>query len=160
MTPRIKFGLIVGAIGLILNVCVSTLMGFCGPFASLIAGGVAGYLAAQKEKLPSKGEGAKAGAIAGGITGGLMLFGQIIGGIATLIYTQTTGTSLFGTPPAFGDSSGTATYYVMGIVTACCFGLVGVALAAGAGAGAGYMTTTEGVSYTPPPSAPSMNNPL
>ena len=49
MQPRIKMGLIVGVIGLALNVCVSGFIGLCGPLVSLLAGGLAGFLAAQQE---------------------------------------------------------------------------------------------------------------
>ena len=70
MQPRMRMGLIVGVIGLALNVCVSGFIGLCGPLVSLIAGAVAGFFAAQQEKLGTKGEGARAGAIAGAVAGG------------------------------------------------------------------------------------------
>lgn len=50
MQPRVRIGLIVGAIGLVLNICVAGFVGFCGPFFSLLAGGIAGFLTAQQEK--------------------------------------------------------------------------------------------------------------
>ncbi|MFO3795818.1 MAG: hypothetical protein ACK8QZ_00830 [Anaerolineales bacterium] len=50
MKTEIKIGLTVGAVGLILNSCVSLLLGICGPFLSLIAGAVAGLLAVRQEK--------------------------------------------------------------------------------------------------------------
>jgi hypothetical protein len=52
--------------------------------------------------------------------------------------------SIFGQVP--GASSGAAaqaTFYLSGIGTALCFGIVGALLAAAAGAGAGYLGTTE-----------------
>ena len=101
MKPRTRVGLIVGAIGLFLNICVSGFIGFCGPVFAMLAGGVAGFMAAQQEKLGIKGEGAKAGATAGGIAGGLMILGQLIGGVATLVYYQVAGAdTLFGQVPS------------------------------------------------------------
>ena len=41
MQPRTRIGLIVGVIGLVLNICVAGFIGFCGPVLSLVAGGIA-----------------------------------------------------------------------------------------------------------------------
>ena len=151
MQPRIRIGLIVGMIGLVLNICVSGFLGFCGPVLSLIAGGIAGFFASQQEKPFTKNEGARAGATAGGIAGGLIILGQIIGGMAGLAYIQSSGLpTLFGQLPS--PSSGPAElipFYLGGLGAAICFGIVGALLAAGAGAGAGYLGTTER-SMTPP----------
>lgn len=145
MKPRTRLGLIVGAIGLVLNICVAGFIGFCGPLVSLIAGGAAGFFAAQQEKLGTKGEGARAGATAGGIAGGLIILGQIIGGLAALAYVQYSGAPVpFGqVPDGSSPASFTLIYYLTGAGTAFCFGLVGALLAAGAGAGAGYLATQE-----------------
>lgn len=143
MKPRTRLGLIVGGIGLVLNICVSGFIGFCGPVFAMVAGGIAGFLAAQQEKLGVKGEGARAGATAGGIAGGLMILGQIIGGIAALVYFQVAGAdTLFGQVPSGGGAESIG-YYLGGIGTGICFGIVGAALAAGVGAGAGYLATQE-----------------
>ena len=153
MQPRIRIGLIVGAIGLVLNICVSGFIGLCGPLVSLIAGGAAGFFAAQQEKLGTKGDGARAGATAGGIAGGLIIIGQLIGGIAALAYMQYSGMqTIFGQVPTTGDSASSIGYYLGGLGTGICFGLVGAALAAGAGAGAGYLGTPD----QPPP----VNSPM
>jgi hypothetical protein len=110
----------------------------------MVAGGVAGFFAAQQEKLPVKADGAKAGAIAGGITGGLMIIGQLIGGIGILAYMQATGSpTLFGAVPQTTDTGGTIGYYIGGFGSGFCLGLIGAALAAGVGAGAGYMATPD-----------------
>ena len=144
MQPRIKMGLTAGAIGLVLNICVSGAIGLCGPFVSLIAGGAAGFLAAQQEKLPTKGDGAKAGATAGGIAGALVIIGQVIGGIGALAFMQANDTQLpFGSVPSSGDPTEMLVFYASGIGTGLCFGIVGAILAAGAGAGAGYMATQD-----------------
>ena len=153
MQPRTRIGLIVGAIGLVLNICVSGFIGLCGPLVSLIAGGVAGFFAAQQEKPGTKSEGARAGATAGGIAGGLIIIGQLIGGIAALAYMQYSGMqTIFGQVPATGDPASSIGFYLGGLGTGICFGLVGAALAAGAGAGAGYLGTSD--------QPPSVNPPM
>jgi len=137
-----RIGLIVGAIGLALNVCVSAFIGLCGPVATLIAGGVAGYFAVSQEKPFSKTEGAKVGATAGAIAGVLMIIGQVIGGIIALTIQQNTGSVPFiGTPGS--DMNSQIIFYLSGLVSGICIGLVGMALAAGAGAGAGYVGTSD-----------------
>ncbi len=145
MKPRIKMGLITGAIGLALNVCVSLLVGFCGPAVSLVAGAAAGFLAVQQEKPASKREGAQAGATAGAIAGGLVIVGQVIGGLGALMLIQFSGVQLgFGRIPVpSADAASQAMYYLSGMATAFCFGIIGALLAAGAGAGAGYLAVSE-----------------
>src|SRR5215208_940245 len=144
MQARIRIGLIVGLIGLVLNICVSAFIGFCGPVLSLIAGGAAGFLAAQQEKLAFKREGARAGATAGGIAGGLIILGQILGGIGALFLMQSRGMQTpFGQLPPLNDPGSQIAFYGAGLGTALCFGIVGALLAAGAGAGAGYLATSE-----------------
>jgi len=145
MQPRTRIGLIVGVIGLVLNICVAGFIGFCGPFLSLIAGGIAGFFAIQQEKPATKNEGARAGATAGGIAGGLIILGQILGGIAALVYMQSSGVpSPFGQVPNLSsDPAAQISFYAAGLGTALCFGIVGALLAAGAGAGAGYLATSE-----------------
>jgi hypothetical protein len=156
MQPRVRIGLIVGVIGLVLNICVAGFIGICGPFLSLIAGGVAGFLAAQQEKPLTKNEGARAGVTAGGIAGGLIILGQIIGGIGALFLMQSQGMQLpFGQIPSTSSDPATQIgFYAGGIGTALCFGIVGALLAAGAGAGAGYLGTSESAVVLPP------NNPI
>lgn len=145
MQPRIRLGLIVGVIGLVLNTCVAGFVGFCGPFLSLIAGGIAGYLAAQQEKPSAKNEGARIGATAGGIAGALIIVGQIIGGVGALALMQVSGARVpFGqVPPVSSNPATQITYYGAGVGTALCFGIVGALLAAGAGALIAYFTTPE-----------------
>jgi hypothetical protein len=152
MQPRIRIGLIVGAIGLVLNICVAGFLGFCGPVVSLIAGGAAGFFAAQQEKLATKRDGARAGATAGGIAGGLIILGQMIGGVGALFFMQSSGVeSPFGQIPTLSSDPATQIgYYAGGLGTAICFGLVGALLAAGAGAGAGYLGTSD-QPVAPPP---------
>lgn len=145
MQPKIKLGLIVGVIGLVLNICVSGFIGVCGTGVSLLAGAVAGFLTGQQEKAASKGDGARAGATSGAIAGGLIIIGQILGGIAALAYFQFSGTQLpFGqVPPPSADPSQQIVYYLGGFGTGLCIGLIGLALAALAGAGTGYLGTPD-----------------
>ncbi len=151
MQPRTKIGLIVGVIALVLNICVAGLMGICGPLVSLIAGGIAGLLAAQQEKPATKNEGSRVGATAGGIAGGLVILGQILGGVGALLYFQTSGRPIFGQTPNLGAPGAQLGYYAGGFGVALCFGIVGAALAAGAGALAAYLATPDRP-VVPPPS--------
>lgn len=143
MKPRIKYGLIVGIIGLVLNVCVSAAMGLCGPVMALLAGAVAGFLAAQGEKASSQAYGARLGAVAGGIAGALTSVGQLLGSMGALALFQRSGIGLpFGTIPSpSADVSQQLMYYIAGLGVGICFGLAGVFLAALGGAGAGYLGT-------------------
>ncbi|WKZ34781.1 MAG: hypothetical protein QY332_14265 [Anaerolineales bacterium] len=145
MRPRIKIGLIAGAIGLVLNACVAGLIGFCGPVVALVAGGLAGFFAARQENPPTRNEGAKTGATAGGIAGVLIIVGQVIGAIGALVYMQASGTQpIFGEIPSMDSSPSILIgYYFGGLGTGLCFGIVGALLAAGVGAGAGYMATSD-----------------
>ena len=136
MKPRVKVGLIVGAIGAVLNICVAGFVGICGPVVLLLAGAVAGFFAAQQEKLETKAEAAHAGATAGAIAGGLIILGQVIGGVGALAYMQASGTQLpFGIIPSESDA-GSAQLILSGAGSAFCFSIFGILLAAGAGAGA------------------------
>jgi len=143
MKSQYKFGLIVGVIGLVLNICVAGFMGLCGPLVSLLAGGVAGFFAAQQEKVATKGNGAQLGAVAGTIAGALVLIGQVIGGLVALLLVQYAGLKVpFGQVPSFqSDPSQLVAYYLSGLGAGLCFGLLGVVLAALAGAGLGYLGT-------------------
>jgi hypothetical protein len=145
MQPRIKVGLLVGVIGLVLNVCVAGFIGICGPLVSLLAGALAGFFTARQEKPAVKSAGAQAGAISGAVAGALVLIGQVLGGAGALAYMQFSGArSPFGQiPSTAADPSQQVIFYLTGIGTACCFGLVGVALGALTGAGAGYLGTPE-----------------
>ena len=67
MQPRVKYGLIVGIVGMILNICVAAALGVCGPLMALVAGAAAGFLAAREERAADKADGARLGAISGTI---------------------------------------------------------------------------------------------
>jgi hypothetical protein len=141
MQPRIKVGLIVGAVGLVLNICVSAAIGLCGPAVSLVGGAIAGFLAARQEQPATQGEGAKIGAISAAIAGALILIGQVIAAVGALALIQFSGMQMpFGqVPSASADPATQAIFYLSGLGTGVCFGLIGVVLAALAGAGTGYL---------------------
>ena len=143
MKPYIKVGLLVGAIGLVLNICIAAAMGVCGPLVSLLAGAAAGYFTAAREKAATKADGARLGLISGGIAGALIVVGQILGGIASLALVQAGGMKLpFGTVPDLANGPQSAVYYISGLGTAMCFGIVGMVLAALVAAGVAYLTTS------------------
>lgn len=145
MQPRVKVGLLVGMIGLVINVFVSAMLGICGPVVSLIAGALAGYFAARQESPVTKNAGAKSGAIAGAIAGAVIIIGQAIGAVGALALMQATGMEVpFGTiPPPSADATTQLTFYLTGLGTGICFGVFGAVLAALAGAGTGYLGTSE-----------------
>jgi hypothetical protein len=149
--PRVKYGLIVGLVGLILNACVSAAVGLCGPFLALLAGGAAGFLAAQGERPNNPTDGARLGAVAGGIAGALTLVGQLLGGVGMLVLFQRSGLSLpIGTiPDLSADPSRQLMYYTSGLGVGTCLGLTGVVLAALGGAGAGYLGTPTSLPTDP-----------
>jgi hypothetical protein len=66
MSTQVKFGLIVGTVGLLVNICVSTLLGICGPVMALLAGGIAGLLTAQAEQAATRSDGARSGSYSWG----------------------------------------------------------------------------------------------
>jgi hypothetical protein len=156
MQPRIKFGLIVGVIGLVLNICVATAVGICGPFTGLLAGAVAGFLAATNEKRATKADGARTGVIAGLVAGGLVFIGQLIGaGGAVALVQSTGGRTILGQAPDILQGGAQGAGYLVGVLaTGMCFGAIGVGLAAGAGALAGYLVTKEEQMIMPPPPPP------
>lgn len=144
MTTPVKFGLIAGGVGAIINICVSIAIGICGPIFALLVGGVAGFLTVREDQPMARNEGARLGGTSGLIAGGLTTVGQIIGTVGTLIFFQTSGTQpLFGELPSPGDPGAQAIFLGAGIGAGLCFGLIGAVLAAGAGAGIGYLTTNE-----------------
>ncbi|GAB4128236.1 MAG: hypothetical protein Fur005_44050 [Roseiflexaceae bacterium] len=158
MAPRIRYGLIVGGIGLVINALISVLVGICGPFVTMLAGALAGWLATRSGGEAIRSKQTTNGAIAGAITGSLMMIGQIIGGIAAIMLIQAMGSQpLFGSLPS--NDAEQVGYVVGGVIAGFCFGIFGIMLGAGAGAGVGYLTwkAPTPAPYTPEP--PSMSTP-
>jgi len=153
MKPRLRIGLMVGAVALIVNLVVAFILGLCSPVLAAVAGAAAGWFTAREENSGNKGEAARAGALSGVVVGSLMLVGQILGGLVVLFLMQK-----FDLPVAFtgmkpSDMGGaeSAGFYVGGLFSGVCFGLLDMAAAAGAGAAVGFLTTTPA---EPPPPAP------
>jgi hypothetical protein len=115
---------------------------------ALIVGGIAGSLAARQEKPATKNQGARVGATAGGIAGALMILGQTLGTLASILYLRFAGTPIDIQVPfsLSGDPAGQMGYYVGSVAIALCIGIAGALLAAGAGAGTGYLITPESAS--------------
>ncbi len=148
MKPFLKFGLIVGAIGLLVIVPVTTVVGICGPGVTLVAGAVAGFLSTYYGQAVTRKDGAQSGAISGAIAGAITLIGQVIGAFLALALIQKSGTQIsFGQVPS---SSAPAfehlLYYGSGMATGLCFGVVGIVL----GGLAGALTGSLGIRPAPP----------
>ncbi len=152
MTAKVKFGLIAGVVGLLLNICVSAVMGICGPFTALLTGAAAGFLAANAEKPLLRSDGARTGLIAGLIAGVLVVVGQVIGNLGMLAFIQLADIpTLFGPPPAASDISQQFGYWLGGVGVVACFGIFDIGMAAISGAGGGYL----GAPSNPPAETPS-----
>jgi len=145
-------GLIVGAVALVLNSCVSLLFGFCGSMPmALVIGGVAGFLAAHQEKPATRMDGVQAGAVAGGIAGAFNMVGQVIGRLAQLLIAPELFRALgmdypSGQLPNPGNAAQVSMYWISDLGVGVCFGLVGIVLAASAGAAIAYFVTSSEVS--------------
>jgi hypothetical protein len=150
MSPRIKIGLIVGAISLVLTTGMSLLVGLCGPVVSLVAGALAGYFTVKQESPASKSDGGKIGAIAGVITGAMGLIGQLIGSILALTIMPSlmklVGNTTFLNPSSAGEPG----YWLGGLGTGFCIGLGGIVFSVLAGLGAGYISAQDKPAVAPP----------
>lgn len=143
MKPHVRTGLIVGAIGLPVNIVVSALLGLCGPVVALIAGAVAGVIAAGKGAAASRSDATRNGALAAALAGLLTEMGQLIGGVGLMVVARSLQWDLpFGAIPGAGaPAEAVAGYWLGGILASGCFGLLGLLLAIGAGALAAYLRT-------------------
>jgi hypothetical protein len=157
MKTAIKWGLIAGAVAAVLNICVSTLFGFCGPFMSLLAGAAAGFFTGQAPGLPSKGAAAREGTIAGGVAGAVGIVGQLLGGVGAVTLLQVSGTApIFGSMPTAASPVGEQViFYASALGTGLCFGIFGLVLSAAAGAGVAYLAgpSTPALAPAAPPNA-------
>ncbi len=137
-------GLIAGAIGALVNVVVSTLMGICGPFWSLGVGAIAGYLAGRAIGAVPRRAAVEAGAMAGGVAGLLLGIGQMAGavGAVLLVTTVSPGARVFGGRVPDLATAGPAEWIGVaagGLGVGFCFGLLGAMFSAAAGAGMAYL---------------------
>ncbi len=141
MKPYLKFGLLVGIVGFFLIIPVTVAVGICGPGVTLLAGAVAGFLAAYKGQARMSREGGQSGAIAGAIAGMIMLLGQLLGGVITLGYLHQTQAKVpfGGLPSLSAPLSELVGYYVGGLGFGLCLGVGGILLGAIAGGVAGAL---------------------
>ncbi len=116
MQPRVKVGLLVGVIGLVVNVCMGGSISSSSLVVSLFAGALASYFVARQERPATKGAGAQAGAISGIIAGALIIIGEVIIAIGVLQFIQYAGISTaYGTiPPSSADAISQIIFYASG----------------------------------------------
>jgi hypothetical protein len=162
----LKSGLIIGAVMLVLGGLLGFVFPLCVPCLALFAGAGAGYLAGMFDKPGEQGKAVKSGAASGAVGGVGALVGHLGGGLATALVVGPQGANDmmrqfgFDLPPGGGPASD-AGYYVGALGTACCFGVVDIALMAGLGALGGmlwYRMTNQnsGMGTPPASSAPTM----
>jgi MFS family permease len=127
---------------------VSPLCALCMP---LLVGLAAGYMTGMFEKTPATT--VQRGAYAGAIAGGLGIVGQMIASVINAAVLQNPAYQL---NPALGlPVADASTVWVAQLATACCIGLVNVALSAGFGAGGGAIWNNTAGKSTPPAEPPS-----
>lgn len=142
MTAKVRWGVIIGIVGLFVNTIASLIFAFCGPIVSFGIGLVAGFIVSQNEPAPTRGEGAQQGALTGLIAGAFILLGQIIGAIGNLVFAQMVEYEpIFGTLPDLSSPEGQAFYWLIGIGVGVCFGLVDTLACVLGGALIGYART-------------------
>jgi hypothetical protein len=154
MSNRVRFGLIAGLIGLVVNLCASTPTACLGPFVALIVGAAAGYFTLQAEP-PTEGSAARLGASSGVIAGLLILVSHLIAaavGPAVMLATQTQPFPYSFRLPQPGNGGEMAMYWIGAIGTGLCMGVLSLGCAAGGGALAGSLVAPEEAT----PAAPSV----
>lgn len=141
MTPRVKSGLLAGAVGLLSSALGGILCCFSGPIVALLVGGTAGFFAARAEKVQTRGEGARAGAIPGAIAGPLVLIGHAIG---------TAGQVALSRQPMFTSDSQLPPEDTL--IMALCPGLLALVLAVLGGIAGGFLAAPGAARPVPVPS--------
>lgn len=135
MSSSVKSGLVT-SLGLFIISFVSGLIcQLCGPFAAIIAGGLAGFLSQNWGEVDLLASPAQQGAIAGVIAGAGGLLGQLFSAAANAFLV---GSGVVANPVEdFLGPIGTSDL-VLGVAVWGCVGLVDLVLSAGAGALAGH----------------------
>jgi hypothetical protein len=138
----LKSGLIIGFVAFVFGAGITLLTPLCVPCLAIFLGLAAGGLAGAFDKPLNTGAAAKTGALAGVIGGLGAVLGQMVGaGVnATLVGPEAARQVLrqFGMPvPSVGDFG--AAYYLGVFGSACCVGLLDLALMAGLGAVGGLL---------------------
>jgi hypothetical protein len=160
----LRSGLILGVVMLVIGGGLAFLFPLCVPCLALLAGAGAGYLAGLWDHPPDNSRAVQRGAGAGAIGGVGALLGHILGGLASAVFVGPQGALDFARELGL-DLGSEATepvfFYTSATATACCFGLVEVALMAGLGALGGllYWQITgqqrQAGGTTPPPTWPA-----
>jgi hypothetical protein len=168
MSPKIKWGLIVGGALALLNLCgggfLSWLFLACTGLLGIAGAALAGYLGAKDE---APGEGAKAGAIAGAITGAVSLIGTGLAPVASSVigFVFNTGIALLGSASGnnsdplvslFGSTLIGVPFLIVGLGVNLCVGLFMALISAGVGALAGMLGGPKAATIPPPPPASGM----
>ncbi len=150
MSKPLKLGLFVGAIAAVINLCVSFLLGFCGPAVALAAGAIVGYLIGHTAF--DKSQAAREGALSGAVVGLLLLVSQILAGVSALTVARylPAQNGWFHPPAPSAPPSEVTLYYLGGIGAGACFGLIDIALAALSGFFAAHFSAQD----APPPPPP------
>ena len=136
-------GLIIGVITLILTLGFTTLISpLCAPCLAILLGLGAGFLAGIFDKPADNNGAVKTGAGAGALGGLGAIIGQIIGTAVNALMVGPEGAAQFaeivGLPT--GDPASFETGYWGGLIgSACCFGILDIALMAGLGALGGLL---------------------
>jgi hypothetical protein len=129
MNPSLKYGLIVGCIGLAMNLLVSSVIGLAGLGIVLLAGIAAGWLTARAHPTPPRTARAASGALAGMLSA----TGQLAGVVLGFWYIHQQGLDLL----SLSSATTSATVWIVGIVLTGSLMLAGLGLGAGGGALAG-----------------------
>jgi hypothetical protein len=134
----IKSGLIFAGISLLLSAGATLLSPFCVPCLGVFLGLGAGYLAGVFDKPVSNDASAKSGAL-GGVIGAVgALVGQVISTIINGMVVGPAGAARLveslGLPSTSSSANIATTYWISLVGSACCLGLLNIALMAGFGA--------------------------
>ncbi len=136
----VKSGLILGIVALLLTAGIVLISPLCSPCLVIFLGLGAGYLAGVFDKPLTNGATAKSGAIAGVIGGVGSLLGQIIGGaINGAIVGPEGAADILRQFDMGGSAMDPTTYWGVLVGTACCIGILNIALMAGLGALGGIL---------------------
>lgn len=138
----LKSGLIIGIVAFVIGVAITLLSPLCVPCLAIFLGLAAGGLTGVFDKPLDNRAAAKSGALAGGIGGIGAVLGQMTGaGINSVLVGPEAAQQVlrqFGMPvPTAGDFG--AAYYLGVFSSACCIGLLDLALMAGLGAVGGLL---------------------
>ena len=138
----LKSSLIIGIAAFLLGAGITMLSPLCVPCLAIFLGLAAGGLAGVFDKPLNNSASAKTGALAGAIGGIGAILGQMVGAGANAVLVGPEGAQefmrQFGMPlPASGNFG--AAYYFGVFGSACCVGLLDIALMAGLGAVGGLL---------------------